>query len=185
LKVRNIALLLVVLVALGGVYLAFARSKDGEPPKKQVYVWDIQMDDLQRIEIALPRDGKSQSFIKIKEGDKFPWYFDDPQKSPVDSKRWGGGIPLLLSGPGADRIITDNATAEQFAEYGLAQPRMEITLTMTDGQVMKITVGDATPSGINYYVRAPGTNAVATVDFTWYNVMEALVTNPPYATTAS
>jgi hypothetical protein len=28
----------------------------------------------------------------------------------VNMKRWGGGIPLLLSGPGAERLITSEAT---------------------------------------------------------------------------
>jgi hypothetical protein len=59
---------------------------------------------------------------------------------------------------------------------------MAITLTLSDNSTLKISVGDSTPDGNNYYVRAPGSNTVATVDYTWYNIMEGLVTHPPYAT---
>jgi len=148
------------------------------PPR--VYLWDIDDNDLQHIVISLPHGGRSQAFIKISEGDQFPWYFDDAQKSPVDPIRWGGGIPLLLSGPGADRVIIKDATEEELATYGLTEPSMVITLTLFNGTVLKIDVGDSTPDGNNYYVRPPDTNGVATVDYTWYEVLANLVINPPY-----
>ncbi len=180
-RVKNILILLVVLLALGGVYFAFSRPKPAPPSQPRVYVWSVNADDIERIEISLPHEGKSQAFVKIVEGDKFPWHFDDPQRSSVNTTRWGGGIPLLLSGPGANRIITDYATDQQLAEFGLAQPKLEAVITLANKDVIKIDVGDATPDGNNYYVRAPGSNAVATVDYTWYEVVERLVTEPPYA----
>jgi hypothetical protein len=60
---------------------------------------------------------------------------------------------------------------------------MIITLTLADESTVIINVGDNTPNGINYYVQAPNTNSVATVDYTWYNVLSGLVTDPPYAPT--
>lgn len=97
-------------------------------------------------------------------------------------ERWGGGIPLLLSGPGVDRIIARNATPEKLAEFGIAQPQMIVTITMENGEIIEVKVGDGTPSGNTYYVQAPGSNDVALVDFTWYYVLERLVKEPPYAT---
>lgn len=181
-RLRNILILAVILAVLVGVFYWVSRPEPATPPKPTVYVWDIDMDYITHITISLPREGLSQSFIKIPQGDKFPWFFDDPERSPVDSNRWGAGIPLLLSGPAADRIINENATEAKLAEYGLLQPRMEITLTLENNSILKISVGDSTPDGNNYYVRAPGSNAVATVDYTWYEVLERLVKEPPYAT---
>jgi hypothetical protein len=180
-SVRNILILLAVLVVLGVVYIAVSRPEPEEPPQPKVYVWDIHYDDIVHIEISLPRQNLSQAFIKIPQGDQFPWFFDDAQRSPVDQTRWGGGIPLLLSGPGASRVITENATAEQLTEYGLAKPSMRITLTLADGTIVETDIGDKTPNGQNCYVRVPNSNAVATVDYTWYDVLAALVTDPPYA----
>ena len=181
-RLRSILILLIILLALGG-YFYFSNSSEPPPEKEEprVFVWLIKMDEMQHIVIRLPLEDRSEAFVKISQEDKFPWYFDDPQRSEVDAARWGGGIPLLLSGPGAERIIAQNATPEKLTEFGLAQPQMEIILTLEDGDILNIKVGDRTPDGINYYVQAPGSNDVALVDYTWYEVLERLVKEPPYA----
>ena len=179
-RLRTILTLLIILLALGS-YFYFSNTPQPPPELElRVFVWKIEMDEIQHIKIRLPREGKSEAFIKIPEGDKFPWYFDDPQRSEVDTKRWGGGIPLLLSGPGADRIITENATEEKLAEFGLTQPRMEITLTLEDRHILNITVGDRTPDSSTFYVQGPGSNDIYLVDYTWYEVLERLVKEPPH-----
>ncbi len=181
-RLRNILILLVILLALGGYFYFFNTSEP--PPEKEeprVFVWLIEMDEIQHIEIRLPREDKSEAFIRIKEGDKFPWHFDDPQRSAVDVARWGGGIPLLLRGPGAERVIATDATEEKLAEFGLTQPRMEITLTLENGDILNITIGDRTPDGNTFYVQALNSNDVYLVDYTWYEVLERLVKEPPYA----
>lgn len=182
---RNILILAVILAVLAGIFYIVSRPEPTIPPKPTVYVWDIDMEDIYHIEISLLREGKSQSFIKIPEGDKFPWHFDDPPAySSVNATRWGGGVPLLLSGPGAARDL-GNVTNEKLAEYGLTNPSMKIIVTTKkDGleSVIESDVGDPTPDGQNRYVRAPASNAVALVDYTWYYVLERLVRDPPYAT---
>lgn len=180
-KPSNIFILAVILAVLGGVYYLISRPEPQPPLEPPPSVWDIEMWDINHIAISLPREGLSHSFIKILQGHEFPWFFDDPQRSPVDAERWGAGIPLLLSGPGADRIICENATQEQLAEFGLLQPGIEIGLTLADNTTLNITVGDNTPDGLNYYILAPGTNTVATVVRSWYEVLERLVKEPPYA----
>ena len=180
-RLRNILILLAILLALGG-YFYFSDTPEPPPESEpRVFVWKIEMDEIQHIEIRLPREDKSEAFTKIEEEDKFPWYFDDPQRSEVDVARWGGGIPLLLSGPGAERVIAQNATPEKLAEFGLAQPQMEIILTLEDGDILNIKVGDRTPDGNTFYVQAPNSNNVCLVDYTWYEVLERLVKEPPYA----
>ena len=184
-RLRNIVILLTVLLALGGIYYYLNIPKPAPPQEPRYYAWQINMDDIQHIDVSLPSENKSQSFIKISKADTFPWYFDDVQRSAVDTKRWGGGIPLLLSGPGVERIISKNTTPEKLAEYGFAQPQMEIKLILTDNTTMSIKVGDQTPDGASHYVLAPNTdNDVATVDASWYGVIENLVINPPYTTPA-
>lgn len=183
-RLRNILILLAVLLITGGYFYFSSVPKPVVPPEPRPYVWLIEMDDIQHITIELPREDKSQSFIKISEGDKFPWFFDDPEKSDVDQKRWGGGIPLLLSGPGAERVISVNTTEEKLAEFGLLEPQMRINLDLENGDSMTIKVGDETPNGSNHYVQAPDSNDVALVDNTWFAVLRRLVTEPPYASSA-
>lgn len=181
-RIRSIIILLIILLGLGG-YLYFSKTSQPPPEKKEprVFVWNIEMDEIQHIVIRLPREDKSEAFIKIPEGDKFPWHFDDAEKTKVDVEQWGGGIPLLLSGPGAERVIAKNATEEKLAEFGLAQPQMEITLTLEDGDILNIRVGDKTPDGDAVYVQGLDSNDVYLVYYGWYEVLERLVKEPPYA----
>lgn len=181
-KLRYIVILLVVLAALGGVYFRFGRPEPAAPTKPQDFVWLIDQDSITHVEISLPQENASQSFVKIVQGEDFPWFFDDAAHTPVDQNRWSDGIPLLLSGPSADRKVLDNASQEELATFGLAQPKMEIILTLTGQGNMKIDLGNKTPDGKSVYVRAPDSNIVATVDGSWYDLMEGLVKNPPYAT---
>jgi len=181
LRLKSILILLVILLALGGYFYFFNTPEPPPESEPRVFVWDVEMDEIQGIEIRLPREDKSEAFINVLEGDEFPWCFDDAERTKVDVDRWGGGIPLLLSGPGAERVIARDATEEKLAEFGLTQPQMEIILTLEDGDILNITVGDRTPDGEAFYVQAPGSNNVALVDYTWYDVLERLVKEPPYA----
>lgn len=180
-RLRNIIILLAILLVLGGVFYYLNIPKPAAPQEPRYYAWDINMDDIQHIVISLPSENKSESFVKISNGDNFPWYFDDPQKSGVDQTRWGGGIPLLLSGPGVARYFA-NASQPQLAEYGLTQPQMEINLVLSDNSTMNIPIGDKTPDGSSVYVLAPHTNnSIGLVDSSWFDVLSRLVTDPPYA----
>ncbi len=180
-RLQNILTLLIILLVFGGIFYFSSAPEPVEKPDPQTFVWLIDMEEIEHVEIQLPREDMSESFIKISEEDKFPWYFDDEERSDVNTDRWGGGIPLLLSGPGADRIIAEDASPEKLAEFGLDEPSMKIILALEDGKVMNIEVGDHSPNGATYYVRAPSTNDVALVDYTWYYVLEGLVKDPPYA----
>lgn len=181
-RLKSILILLVVLLALGGYFYYSSRPQPVPQPAPQVFVWLFEMEELQRVEMQLPQENLNQAFIK--EADR-SWSFDDAQRAKVDMKRWGGGIPLLLSGPAAARVIATNATAEKLAEFGLTQPQMKIILTLESGKIMDIIVGHSTPDGTNYYVQAPGSNDVALVDYTWYGVLERLIKDPPFISPAT
>lgn len=176
-RLRNIVILLLLFFIAGGAFYVYGRPKPPPPKEPRLFVWLVEMEELRQINIRLPLEGKGQAFVL---GDDRYWHFDDEKKSPVDKKRWGGGIPLLMSGPGADRVIAREAPPERLAEFGLTKPRMEVILTLQDGRKLDIVVGNETPSGNAFYVKAPDSNDVATVDITWYQVIERLVKEPPY-----
>lgn len=176
-RLKSILVLLAILLGLGGYYYMSIQPKPPPPQKPQLFVWLVEIDDLKHIAIELPRQNKSQAFSK--HADRY-WYFDAPPGSMVNLERWGGGIPLLLSGPATSRVISENSSEEKLTEFGLSQPRMNLTLTLENEQVIDIKVGDSTPDGANFYVQAPGSNDVALVDYSWFQVIERLVTDPPY-----
>ncbi len=174
---------------LGGVYWVYGRPAPPPGPEPTEYVWDIDMDTIQHITLSMPRQTEfpPQSFIKISNGDQFPWFFDDANHTPVNPQKWGGGIPLLLSGPSANRVVDRAATVDKLTEYGiLPTPQMRVTLLLTDNKTMTIDVGDKTPNTANFYALAPGTNQVAIVDSSWYDVISGIVMHTPdYIATAT
>jgi len=178
LKFRAIIGLLVVLAIAGVVYAAIPKTTPSAPVQPRPYVWDFDMEALQTISLTMPKLDQSVSFVK--HDDRY-FYFDVPNGPKVDMQRWGGGIPLILSGPGADRLLFNPASATNLQECGFNTPNIEIHLTLNDGKAYDIVVADKNPSGTAYYIKMADQAAVYTVDSTWYDVISRLVTDPPYA----
>jgi hypothetical protein len=176
-SLRAVLVLLVVLAALGGVLYLTTRPKPAPLVQERPYVWLVDMLELAKMAISLPPEGKTEQWVK--HPDQY-WYFDAPQGPKVDMKRWGGGIPLILSGPASNRRIVASATDEQLSLYGLVNPRMRIALTLKTGQTINIVVGDGTPDQQAHYIKLVDSREVFTVDSTWYDVLARLVLDPPY-----
>jgi hypothetical protein len=178
LKLKAILILAAILAVTGSVYYFVSRPKPPAEPPAKYFVWDFTMDELQKVTISLPKDNRSESFVKHPDDRQF--YFDVPNGPMVDNKKWGGGIPLLLSGPGAMKLILQNATQSELTQYGFNTPTMTLKLTLADDTVYNVLVGDSNPNAAATYVKLADNNDVYTVDISWYNVLAAIVTSPPY-----
>ena len=175
---RAVLVMIAVVAVLGAIFYFTSRPKAAPPPVvTRPYVWLVDMLELAKMSISLPPLGMSETWVKHQ--DQY-WYFDKPRGPKVNMRRWGGGIPLILSGPASNRRIVAGATDEQLSLYGLVNPRMRITLTLKAGQTINIIVGDATPDQQAYYIKLADSREVFTVDATWYNVLARLVLDPPY-----
>jgi len=177
-KLRSILVMAGILAALGAIFfIARQPPRSGPQAEPRRFIWSVGMQDLKHLTIKLPAEGKSEAWVKHE--DRY-WYFDRPNGTKVNMKRWGGGIPLLLSGPGADRLITSEATEKQLEMYGFKNPRMEMALILRNGDALKIEIGSRTLDGRAYYIRLLDSETIYTVDHTWYDVLERLVLDPPY-----
>ena len=176
-KLKSILVLAVMLAASGILYYFTSQTEPPPPAKPRPFVWDVDMEELAKMEINLPPHGKREAWVK--HDDRY-WYFDQPERPKVNMKRWGGGIPLLLSGPGAERLIAENASEKQLEIFGLIEPRMKIDLTLENRKTILIDVGDSTPDAQGFYVRLRQSKAIYTVHESWYHVLERLVLEPPY-----
>ncbi len=179
-RVSAILVMTALLGALGGYYLFSLRADTAPRPEPRAFIWSVDMDALRAMVISLPRAGRSEAWVRHE--DQY-WYFDRPNGQRVDMKRWGGGVPLLVSGPGAERAIASDATSEALQRYGLLDPRMKIALTLENKDVIGIEVGDPAPDGEAYYIRLAGSRNIYTVHRSWYEVLERLVLQPPYSLT--
>ncbi len=175
-RVRAILFMAVVMAALGVVFFIANRPEPEAGAQTQPLVWSVGMDDIKAISISLPAEGKSEAWLKRGNRD---WYFNRPDGPKVNARRWGG-IPLLLSGAKAERLIATNATADKLAVYGFTDPRMVIDLVLENEDTIRIAVGDGTPDGNAVYVRLIDSTEVYSVHHTWFEVIERLVLDPPY-----
>ena len=177
-KLSNILLLIAILGVAATVY--FVTRPDEEPPpvvEPKERLWEFDMDELKHITIELPELEMSESFVKHEDRQ---WYFDNPSGVQVDPDRWGGGVPFILSGPFMEREIAKDATEEQLENFGLIPPKIRLTLTTEDEEVINVELGDAVPGGSTYYIRLADSNDIYTIDYSWQYVVERLVLEPPY-----
>lgn len=169
----------------GAVYLVTRPEVVPEArPEPREFVWAFEMDEITAIVIELPRVGMKESFAKHEDRQ---FYFDDPPGPRVDPQRWGGGIPLLLSGAGAERsgadaVIAEDASDEQLEIFGFDIPSLVATVSRGRADTVVIEVGDPTPDGESHYMRVADSRDIYTVYFGWHDVMAGLVTDPPYPT---
>ena len=103
-------MLAVLAICVAGYFIFFNKEEPAAPVEEpRIFVWDFDMEELYRIEIILPKVDMSGAWVKHEDRQ---FYFDEPDGVKVDVERWGGGIPLILSGPGAERSIVDDAIEE-------------------------------------------------------------------------
>ena len=173
-NIKTTLALALILAAAAGLILWLEAGKTAKEPESPPEVWSVKEDSIRRVRISLPGQGKSAAFVLDSGG---RWRFDDPGRSPVDPKRWGG-IVLLVSGPRSKRLIA--VRVESPAEFGLDAPRMVIELGVRGRKApLTVLVGDRTPDRENYYVSLKGQGPVYLVNKTWGLVLERLVTEPP------
>ena len=180
-KLRLLVILAVVAAGLAVVLFLTSGRGEEEDAAERPIMWSFDLRDLQRVEIALPHEELAETWFR---SDRL-WYFERPGRPQVDLDRWGGAVPYLLSGPGANRLITDEAAPEELGIFGLLAPRMTIHLEHGgehgDGPgIVDLVIGDETPNTFSFYVQLVGTTKVYTVDRSWYEIMERLVIDPPY-----
>ncbi len=180
-KLRVVLIMAVILIGLSVTFYLVSRPEPLPPAESRPFVWSIETDQLRGISITLPRAGLSEVWVRHE--DKL-WYFGESGGASdgqiVDMDRWGGGVPLLLSGPGAERRVTE-ITETQLISFGLNEPGMLIDLTLATGETISAAAGDLTPDGKSCYVMLVGATEAFTVDYTWCKVLEGLVLEPPYS----
>ncbi len=165
-------------VAVLGVWLItlgpLAQS-DGDSESELPFSYTVAPEDIQSIQIT--HEGVTQSWFY--RDDHQLWFFADMPDIPVSLYRWGG-ITTLLSGPKAARILEEEVAEEASGLYGLNDPDTSITLTLRDGKVQSIKLGDQTPDGNRHYSSIEGTENLVLIDATWGQVLNRLVDDPPY-----
>ncbi|MBP39238.1 MAG: DUF4340 domain-containing protein, partial [Dehalococcoidia bacterium] len=172
----NLRLLLVLItvlsyVAIGVTWFITNPTEEVEEPTPPFF-YTLAPSDLRNIEIDT---GEKVTSWSLRE-DVRRWYFDDMDNIPADLFRWGG-ITQLLGGPRTQRVLSQNIDDPSL--YGLDTPSAQFAVTLRDGSVVRLVLGDLTPDGVNNYARVEGFPQLVLVDATWGGVFKRLVNEPP------
>ena len=174
---KTSGVLLLVLAVLGGYAYVSVFNKPPPLSEPRPYVYDYDMSDIFRMDVRY-QDGTTNL---VWDDEKAEWFFTDPSRGEVDGGRVNG-IRLLLSGPGANRVLfRDAPTPTQLGEFGFDDPQIDVTIVLQNGTVHRVLVGDTTPDGQNYYTKNADSDTIYLVDYTWGDEIARFVTEPPIA----
>jgi len=167
------ATLLIILAIIAGLW--FFVIKEGEEHREvSDAFWFYKVAEGDIDVISIKTETVEQSF-SYRDGDG--WYFTGEQQPQVDTARWGG-VTLVLSGPRARRVLTENL--DDLATYGLETPSTVLELTLRGNRSLKMNLGNLTPDGSGYYANQEGDNNLYVIESVWGKVLRRLAFEPPY-----
>jgi hypothetical protein len=160
-KTNSLLIAAIVLAALSGVLYWSNHRKSAEPAVK------VSADTPPKI-LTLAEADITKVDVKKKNG-------DEVELSKNGAGKWqiAGARPLLadqnevssmlstLSSLSSERLIEEKAG--NLADYGLAQPPVEVDVTEKDNKTQKLLIGDNTPAGSAAYVALVGDPRVFTL----------------------
>jgi hypothetical protein len=139
------------------VILAFTGGRGGpglEPfiPKG---LMTIPLEDVREIDVAAPH--AHWHFMRTPDG----WRATQGIASAGFEARLDSALKLLRNS-GPDRVLTEAEVAQAgAAQFGLAPPRLRVTVTASGASVFAISFGAANPMGLSHYARLDGSSQIA------------------------
>ena len=170
---RGFAVTALIIVITAGFYFVLNDEIGLGPPLPPPALWVYAINEADIEEVTVRQAAFQEHYIKIGLG----WFLVRGGESLlVDPVRWGAGVPLLLSGPSANRVF--NVPDEGLAEFGFTSPKGEIEMSLRGERRFHVLVGDTTPNGKQHYVRLAGRPEVSLVQASWVTLLLALATDP-------
>ena len=180
-RVRFTIVLVVLLILIGGLVAVTQILRVPEDPSRGPDPYLYRSQDI--VHVVISRGEDQIAFEEVEN----TWFIKDEEGGEdieVDIGRWGG-IPSLLNRPAAaTNLIKTGEDREQLggsASYGLDPACTVITSTTANGQKVVMNIGDLTPTEDGYYISVEDPNDnLYIVHSSWVDVLERLLTEPPY-----
>ena len=172
----TIVVLLLLVVAMGAAYflLVNRNAEDGGDldSEEDTSIVLSEFEDDQISELSF--DNGTLSMTLVYDAEAETW--SDPQDPdfPVYQSK-ANTMRNTVSGLSATQMVTD--APEDIAEYGLEDPAMTITLSLTDGSEFTMYIGSELVTGNGYYAMVEGDPAVYVVSRTVYNTYNIELTD--------
>jgi hypothetical protein len=151
----------VVLAALtGALYWSNRHPDAGSTTKASVdtppKILSLKQDDISKLEIKK----KGGEDLVLAKGDGGKWQITAPKPLSADQD----SVTSLLSSVSSlnsDRLVEDKAG--DLAQYGLAQPSLEVNITAKDAKPQTLLLGDDTPAGNAVFAKLESDPRVFTI----------------------
>lgn len=104
---------------------------------------------------------KDQPPLDLSRNSSGNWLITAPQQLAADQDAVSS-LLTTVSSLTSNRVVEDQAT--NLGSYGLANPSLEVDITLKDNKTRKVRIGDQTPAGNSYFVTVDGDNRLFTVE---------------------
>jgi Domain of unknown function (DUF4340) len=160
-KMNSLLVAAIILAALSGVLYWSNHRKPVEnavkvsadtPPK----ILTLAQGDITKVDIKK----KSGDAVELAKDDAGKWQLVGPKPLRADQNEVSSMLSTLSS-LSSERLIEEKAG--NLADYGLAQPAAELTVTEKDNKSQKLLIGDDTPAKNGVYVALAGDPRVFTL----------------------
>lgn len=168
-KKKNLIVLLVVFVALAGIYLGVATYSDYAAQKKEEKeqaeseenrIWITDLDEVK--EISYDNGTANLSFIK-EDGE---WKYKDAEDFPL-VQSYLTALEETVSHLEASRKLEGG---DELEAYGLSEPQASVTVTDAEGNETTLEIGDSVDS--EYYLAVKGEEIPYTVGSSLYSEIQ-------------
>jgi hypothetical protein len=154
-KSTGLLIAVVVLAVLVGVLYWSNHHKPSEDTSVKASAdAPVKMLSLNQAEITrITIHHKDQPQMALSRNDSGTWQITAPRSLVADQENVSR-VLSSLSSLSSDRLLEQKAT--DLAPYGLANPELELDVTLKDNKTQKLLVGDQTPTGNAYYAMLAG-----------------------------
>ncbi len=153
---KNLALLLILILAAGAYYLydvKWAGEKKAEEVRKAKVLKGIDSKRLMRV--SLEREKESYQLIRTEKG----WRFVKPVDAAMDEEQQDGILKTASDLKPSKKI----GNVPDVSEFGLDKPRMTLTFGLKDEKDVVVRLGDRTPTREFLYASLEKNGPVFTV----------------------
>ncbi|MGH8102413.1 MAG: DUF4340 domain-containing protein [Chthoniobacterales bacterium] len=161
-KINSLLVAAIVLAALSGV-LYWSNHKKTSASDVKVSadtppnILTVSQADITKVAIKKKGDGD----VELTKNDSGKWQIVSPKEWRADQSAVSN-VLSTLSSLNSERLIDEKAS--NLAEFGLAQPAVEVDVTEKNDKTQKLLIGDSTPTGNAAYVALAGDPRVFTLE---------------------
>ncbi|MBS1253520.1 MAG: hypothetical protein MAG451_02569 [Anaerolineales bacterium] len=174
---RNTAILLIVLVILGGAVFFVNRQglaeTDSDATPTPAPLTSLAASDVQSVEIE-----EGDKSITVERQDE-KWVIAGDSPEPAGEAKVTTTLNRL-TGLKPTKTLDD---VQDVADFGLEEPAWTITLTPKDGDSVVYRVGDENPRGTSRYLQVDGDAAIRLVPKSNVEGVREWLEEPPYPPT--